>query len=223
MSDGPYKRLPVGFRDHLWELKGARLAVWLAHLLHSNREGISWPGLELLEKETGLDRKAIFRARRWLQEHGWLEAVDGKQPRGARSRFESRRFRVLLPDFTVCPKSPHGQNTRTDKKPTDRVPKKSSDRVPKKSTRSKTKEGNTEKEAFTAWNDVLEKIKPNTNPRTFSTWFRNTKGHRFMGKNGKACLQVVAHSRVAQNWLDSEDGRQCFKDAAPCPVEFIVQ
>ena len=222
MFMGPYKCVPVALRDHLWELKGARLPVWLAHYLHSNREGISWPGLELLEKETGLDRKAIFRARRWLRERGWLEPVDGKQRRGARSRFESRRFRVWLPDFTAFPKSPHGQNVRTDEKYTDRVPKKSSNGGPKKSIRSRTKEGTKTKEAFTAWDVVLQKIKPGMNPQTYATWFQRTEGYRFVGENGDRRLQVMAPSRVAQKWLET-DGRQCFEAAAPCPVEFVSQ
>jgi hypothetical protein len=108
------KLIPFSLRERLCEMKGARLSVWLAHLLPSDKTGVSWPSLSLLEAETSYSRKEIIRTRKKLRGSSWLVAESKKQPRQVRGRFSVPRYVVSIP--TVATKSPHGQNHRTDKK-----------------------------------------------------------------------------------------------------------
>lgn len=48
-----FAKLFVTFRDKwLGKLSGIELKVWLCLLLHSNADGICWPSLETISKET---------------------------------------------------------------------------------------------------------------------------------------------------------------------------
>ena len=51
--------LDVSFRDYLHELKGARLAVFLAIALHSDEDGWSFPSIKLIAKETGYSQDTV--------------------------------------------------------------------------------------------------------------------------------------------------------------------
>lgn len=64
--DGEQKKLGIlldfGFREILHNFSGAKLAVFMAIVLHSNQDGLSWPSYSLLERETGYARDTIARA-----------------------------------------------------------------------------------------------------------------------------------------------------------------
>lgn len=54
-----YAQVNVDFRQHLYILKGAKLAVFLAISLHANEHGWAWPGRSLLAKETGYNTTTV--------------------------------------------------------------------------------------------------------------------------------------------------------------------
>jgi hypothetical protein len=91
------KLTPFSLRGRLHELTGARLHVWLCHWLHSNKEGLSWPSLDLLSSETGLGVGWIVKARFWLRENGWLVRESKEQPRRGNNRFAVVRYFVRMP------------------------------------------------------------------------------------------------------------------------------
>ena len=94
------KPVPFALRERLHELSGARLHVWLAHWLHADKQGLSWPSLDLLVKETGVSRHWIIQQRAWLRKRGWLKRASGEQPRQANNRFASARYYVQIPKVT---------------------------------------------------------------------------------------------------------------------------
>ena len=55
----------------------ASLAVYWLYLAHANDEGVAWPTLRGLRTETGWSINECHDGRRWLVEHGALEAVTG--------------------------------------------------------------------------------------------------------------------------------------------------
>ncbi len=91
------KLTPFSLRERLHELTGARLHVWLCHWLHSNKQGLSWPSLDLLSSETGLDVGWIVKARAWLRKNGWLVRESKEQPRHGNNRFAVARYFVRIP------------------------------------------------------------------------------------------------------------------------------
>jgi len=57
-----WMRLEFGFRDYLHFFKGAKLAVFMAIVLHSDEDGIAFPSYDYMEQETGYGRDTIGRA-----------------------------------------------------------------------------------------------------------------------------------------------------------------
>src|ERR1700733_15226968 len=70
-----FAKVPHELKNHLHELSGSQLKVWLCHLLHENENKQSWPSLYKLSKETGLHQDIVIKARKWLREQGWLKTV----------------------------------------------------------------------------------------------------------------------------------------------------
>lgn len=147
------KLIPFSLRERLCEMKGARLSVWLAHLLHSDKKGVSWPSLSLLEAETSYSRKEIIRTGKKLRESSWLVAESKKQPRQVRGRFSVLRYVVSIP--TVATKSPHGQSHRTDKKNPHR-----GDKSPPRSTTEKEYKGSSpaSRGGMSSFQELLKKL-----------------------------------------------------------------
>jgi len=136
-----YAQMDASFRDYLYLLKGAKLAVFLAIALHANEEGWSWPSYETLSRETGYSLDKIRDA---LAELCSLE-INGQrillryQPQQPGGKFATNRY-LLFPtpeeveqfentgiphpgdtgrgfgrgDKTP-PRSPWSQNTTTDR------------------------------------------------------------------------------------------------------------
>jgi hypothetical protein len=67
----PFKRLWCDEKTIL-QLPNCTLRVYLAHRLHEDPSGQSWPTIPLIQAETGLSANAIDDARAWLKKHGWL-------------------------------------------------------------------------------------------------------------------------------------------------------
>ncbi len=100
-----YTKLPHGFHKRLWELKGARLAVWLAHRSMEGKAGTSYPSLQTLAECTGYDPTVIKLARKWLREKQWL--VSTGQNHTAKGKFSVPVERTAIPR-TVVAKHHHG-------------------------------------------------------------------------------------------------------------------
>ncbi len=139
------KLLPFSLRDRLHELRGGELALWLAYWLHSNKDGLAFPGRELLFDETWLNADVITRLRRQLVQKRWL--VPAVRQRKTNGQFSSSVFIVQIPPprsdkVSERPKrSHHGKfPPRSDKVPThrsDKVSEHRSDEVSELSTTSK--------------------------------------------------------------------------------------
>ncbi|GAB4557217.1 MAG: hypothetical protein Kow0047_01390 [Anaerolineae bacterium] len=57
-----WAQIDVSFRSYLVQLKGAKLAVFLAIALHADDEGWAWPSYKVLQDETGYNAHTIARA-----------------------------------------------------------------------------------------------------------------------------------------------------------------
>lgn len=57
-----YAEVSVAFRDHLHLFRDSKLAVFMAVVLHTNKEGWCFPSLKLLAKETGYSVETVYRA-----------------------------------------------------------------------------------------------------------------------------------------------------------------
>lgn len=53
------------------------LAVLLVYVARANNEGVAWPSVAGLAKDTGWGKTSVSDARKWLADHGALERVDG--------------------------------------------------------------------------------------------------------------------------------------------------
>lgn len=94
--------VPSEFRKgFLSELKGAPLSVLCAYQSYANREGLAWPSLRTLARDTGYGINAVKAARRKLIDLGLLIPVDQSREAG---RFCSKQFQVC----TVVRKQCHG-------------------------------------------------------------------------------------------------------------------
>jgi len=139
------KLVPFSLRDRLHELRGGELHLWLAYWLHSNPDGLAFPGRKLLLKETWLNADVVTRLRRQLVQKGWL--VPAVRQRKTNGQFSSSVFIVQIPPprsdkVSERPKrSHHGKfPRRSDKVPThrsDTVSEHRSDKVSELSTTSK--------------------------------------------------------------------------------------
>ena len=139
------KLVPFSLRDRLHELRGGELHLWLAYWLHSDKDGLAFPGRKHLLKETWLNADVITRLRRQLVKKGWL--VPGVGQRKQNGQFSSTVFIVQIPpprsdEVSERPKRlHHGEFPhRSDKVPThrsDEVSEHRSDKVSELSTTSK--------------------------------------------------------------------------------------
>lgn len=65
-----------GALKHLRE-KPAALAVFWVYASRTNNEGVAWPSLRGLERDTGWNKGTCQEGREWLVQHGALEEVAG--------------------------------------------------------------------------------------------------------------------------------------------------
>jgi len=79
-----YQKLLNQLRNHLHELSGTELKVWLCHKLHEGAEGQSFPSLGLIAKECGIHPNTVSAAHTSLRTKGWLETVRYRNSTGDR-------------------------------------------------------------------------------------------------------------------------------------------
>lgn len=111
-----YAQFPIKLRDRLHEFSGAQLKVWLAYLTHANKEfdGLAWPGLDLLRKETGLSDDYISKVRWELVKNGWLVSKGIIRKNGKFSGAPA--FLPVIPERSDAGNSPVPEKVRNRKK-----------------------------------------------------------------------------------------------------------
>jgi hypothetical protein len=93
------KALAIDFIDHLSELTGSELKVWMAYYLRTGDYDLtSHPANNTIEKDTGLSKGTVKTAKAGLRDKGWLAYTgDYKQPRLAEGTFAVPVMEVKLP------------------------------------------------------------------------------------------------------------------------------
>jgi hypothetical protein len=85
--------VPAAFRGHVKKLKGASLAVFLVYVSRASKaEGIAWPSIGGLSRDTGLSPNSVKKARRLLIEGGYLTEFAQERDGGI---FGKKKFKVL--------------------------------------------------------------------------------------------------------------------------------
>lgn len=82
-------------REHLHELTGSELKVWLCHRLHEDQEGTSYPSLDLIAKETGMHFNTASAAHTSLRAKGWIKTVGHRD--SAKGTFAVPVMRCTMP------------------------------------------------------------------------------------------------------------------------------
>jgi hypothetical protein len=85
--------IPARFRDEwLKELSGSELLVFLAYVSRANKEGLAWPSIECLCRDTGLSKNTVKAAKKSLVRRGLLGKV--RQEMGKLGMFGKAIVRV---------------------------------------------------------------------------------------------------------------------------------
>lgn len=98
-GDGAYMKIEFGFRQILHQLKGARLHVFMAIMLHADEDGVCYPSYNVLEKETGYGRSTIAQAIKDL----CSLSIDGTpilhkwRARNSQGQFEGSNCYIIFP------------------------------------------------------------------------------------------------------------------------------
>lgn len=87
MAKHGFAKILHGLRNHLHELTGSQLKVWLCHRLHEGKNATAFPSIHTIAKETGLDPSTVGTAHTWLRANGWLKTLSYRSA-------ESGRFAV---------------------------------------------------------------------------------------------------------------------------------
>jgi hypothetical protein len=87
MAKHGFAKILHGLRNHLHELTGSQLKVWLCHRLHEDKNATAFPSIHTIAKETGLDPTTVGTAHTWLRANGWLKTLSYRSA-------ESGRFAV---------------------------------------------------------------------------------------------------------------------------------
>lgn len=89
-----YIKLYGKFRDnHLAQLKGPSLSVFLCLSLHSNERGYSWPSISLISKETGYKHDSVFKALKFLQALSFVKRIRRKDKKT--KKLKTNLYRVF--------------------------------------------------------------------------------------------------------------------------------
>jgi hypothetical protein len=85
-----YVQLKVDFLRNQALSAEAKL-IGCLYATYRGRDGLAWPGVRTLMKESGFGRDKVLRARKELVRHGHLEMRRSKDAAG---RFEKPRYKV---------------------------------------------------------------------------------------------------------------------------------
>jgi hypothetical protein len=90
--------LPTEFRNHLLELTGNELQVWLFYYLSAGESLTSYPSNETIATHTGLSERTVKLCKRRLIMKGWMSYTgQSKQPRSAHGHFDVPVMELRLP------------------------------------------------------------------------------------------------------------------------------
>ena len=108
VEDRVYVQLETTFRDkQLAQLRGgAKLAVFLCLALHINEEGLCWPSIALISKETGYAKDAVFKALAGLETMGYI---------GRKQRREAKTEKLTTNLYQIFPKAYDRQTGHYDR------------------------------------------------------------------------------------------------------------
>jgi hypothetical protein len=84
-SIAPFKMLPVELRDHLHELTGNELKVWMCIVLHSDGNRESFPSNRVIMAETKLSHTTVAKAKQGLRAKCWLTSAQRYRENGSLS------------------------------------------------------------------------------------------------------------------------------------------
>jgi hypothetical protein len=103
-----YIQLETSFREQqLAQLKGgAKLAVFICLALHINEEGLCWPSIALICRETGYSKDAVYEALHGLELMGYI---------ARKKRREAKTSKLTTNLYQIFPKAYHKQTGRYDK------------------------------------------------------------------------------------------------------------
>jgi hypothetical protein len=96
----PFKMLPVELREHLHELTGNELKVWLCLYLHSDKDKEAFPSNDLLMRETGMTHTTLAFAKRGLRSKGWMVSQQRYRENGSLSTMVEK---IVISTFGVIP------------------------------------------------------------------------------------------------------------------------
>ena len=71
-----YVKLWVEIREYLHEVKATDLLVFIALATRIDSEGVCFPSLRKLQRETGFKRSTIIRSIKRLEAEGWIVYVE---------------------------------------------------------------------------------------------------------------------------------------------------
>lgn len=109
VEDRIYVQLETNFREkQLAQLRGgAKLAVFLCLALHINEEGLCWPSISLICKETGYGKDTIYEALESLETMGYI---------ARKKRREEKSNKLTTNLYQIFPSAYKRQEGRYDKK-----------------------------------------------------------------------------------------------------------
>ena len=73
-QETPFKIIPVEVREHLHELTGNELKVWMCLFLHTDKTGTAFPSNQTIMDGTGVSDRTLVRVKQGLRKKGWLKA-----------------------------------------------------------------------------------------------------------------------------------------------------
>src|ERR1700730_3250154 len=123
-----FKKLPFDWRERvLKELKGAKLAVWLAHYWRSDKDDKVEMSNSQLMRDCDLGLSAVKLAKRWLKENGWLVVDKAAYRDPLTQQWISPELTALCPgldtnlgqDTPGLESNPGNPETRVENQPTD--------------------------------------------------------------------------------------------------------
>ena len=98
----PFKMIPVELRDHLHELTGNELKVWLCLYLHSDKTKEAFPSNSLIVQETGLTKRTVKTVKANLRKKAWIISQQRYRDNGSLSTMSETIALPRCKDFTCA-------------------------------------------------------------------------------------------------------------------------
>lgn len=118
----PFKKFFCDRMD-VFRLPHPAFKVWMYHYKCEQKDRKSWPSIETIAEDCGLNKKTVVDQRRWLLENGWIERLGERQPTSG--KFGVMEFRVkrgTIPNKRVAVRNPiNGSPSVPNKRVADRT------------------------------------------------------------------------------------------------------